>query len=238
MKSILSHWQPRRRSLNSTTISTKLASAPSKLESPSIPLKPFRDRIFNINSSKGHFRRFSGSSVIPSSAVLTSIEKIDPYKLSHHPTNPYRLPLSPTAIHYDIYIKTYLKNEELRFQGFSEVEIELTYESEGILIHLGKDLELLGESIRIQSLSDGKIYKGTFDFDEKLERVKFRLEGGQKFQPGRWKIGVAFQSELLSSMMGYYKSSYNLENGEKAYYALSQFEATACRRAFVSAFPQ
>lgn len=70
--------------------------------------------------------------------------------------------------------------------------------------------------------------------DEKLERITVSfpkdvvsLEAGQKL-----KLGLRFEAELEGSMMGYYKSAYETAEGNSAFYGLTQFEATAARRAF------
>lgn len=71
-------------------------------------------------------------------------------------------------------------------------------------------------------------------YDAKLERVTVTFpEDAVNIQAGQsLRLGLRFESELEASMMGYYRSAYENHDGEKAYYALTQFEPTAARRAF------
>jgi aminopeptidase 2 len=71
-------------------------------------------------------------------------------------------------------------------------------------------------------------------YDHKNERVTVTFpEDAVSIQAGQnLRLGFRFESELEGSMMGYYKSTYENSEGEKAYYALTQFEPTAARRAF------
>ena len=71
-------------------------------------------------------------------------------------------------------------------------------------------------------------------YEKSLERVTVSfpddavsLAVGQKLT-----LGLRFEGEINGSMMGYYRSAYEHPDGSKAYYALTQFEATAARRAF------
>lgn len=85
--------------------------------------------------------------------------------------------------------------------------------------------------------------------DEKEECLILTFD--KPLEKGQSKLGLTFSGKLEGSMMGrfslynsgvgsnyrmkitgYYKSSYELSEGQTAYYALTQFEPTAARRAF------
>ena len=72
------------------------------------------------------------------------------------------------------------------------------------------------------------------DSQEKLERITIHFpEDVVSLSPGqKYTLGLRFEGELDGSMMGYYKSAYERSDGTKAYYSLTQFEATSARRAF------
>jgi aminopeptidase 2 len=157
-------------------------------------------------------------------------------------SNNYRLPSNVTPSEYEIFIQTFLSPSILSFSGHSIVTFKISDSSSSIILHIGKDLIIDPSLITFKSPKD-QIKKGKFERDEKAERASFMLEDGESFEEGQWQLSTTFQSELGKGMMGYYRSVWtqeeveakDLENQkEKTYYALTQFQATAARRVFVS----
>ncbi|KAF9562157.1 leucyl aminopeptidase [Agrocybe pediades] len=138
----------------------------------------------------------------------------------------YRLPTNVKPTHYDITVKTDL--EEHTFQGF--VKVDLDVKSETSIIVLNTSDLVLGDAFISYNASEPAKITAATSFDKTQERTTFQLPitlpAGSKAQ-----IKIGFSGKLTGSMMGYYKASWEHE-GKTKYYALTQFEPTAARRAF------
>lgn len=119
---------------------------------------------------------------------------------------------------------------------FDSIDVQNTPgNTSSITLHAGPQLKVHSAVLSSASLkTTSSILASDIAQDTKLERVTVKfpsdvvaLAAGQKL-----RLGLRFEAEIDGSMMGYYKSSYENANGEKAYYALTQFEPTAARRAF------
>ncbi|GLB35338.1 putative aminopeptidase [Lyophyllum shimeji] len=141
-------------------------------------------------------------------------------------SNEYRLPTNVKPVHYDVTIKTDL--EKLEFDGFVKISLDVQQESSSITFNMS-DLELGRASIYSNALKTEQEPTGT-SFETTSERVTYllptALPAGSKAE-----LKVGFGGKLTGSMMGYYKSMYEVDGKQKAY-ALTQFEPTAARRAF------
>ncbi|KAJ8469486.1 hypothetical protein ONZ45_g16876 [Pleurotus djamor] len=138
----------------------------------------------------------------------------------------YRLPLNLKPTHYEVTIKTDL--EKLTFSGFVKAHLEVKEETSQVVLNTA-DLEL-GTASLYSEESQQELLQSDYTYDSVQERATFHfpspLPAGSKAQ-----FQVAFSGELTGSMTGYYKSSWEHE-GKTKYYALTQFEPTAARRAF------
>ncbi|KAH7916009.1 hypothetical protein BJ138DRAFT_763827 [Hygrophoropsis aurantiaca] len=138
----------------------------------------------------------------------------------------FRLPLDVTPTHYDITIKTDL--DKFTFEGLVKIHLDVKKETSSVAFNVAA-LELGDASIYSDAL---KISQGaatrSIDADAEWGTLQFptALPAGSKA-----KLSIGFSGELTGAMMGYYKSSFEHE-GTKKFYALTQFEPTAARRAF------
>lgn len=72
---------------------------------------------------------------------------------------------------------------------------------------------------------------------EGKERVEFRFDGGA-IEAGAATLALRFDGELNRSMKGYYLSAYPSKDGHgESFYAVTQFQPTHARRAFVTTRP-
>ncbi|TFK42895.1 peptidase family M1-domain-containing protein [Crucibulum laeve] len=138
----------------------------------------------------------------------------------------YRLPIDVKPTHYDVTIKTDL--ESLTFEGFVKTSLDVKKETSKIVLNTS-DLELGKVSVYSDALKSEQAPISD-SFDKSQERIAYELSNtlpaGSKAE-----IKIRFSGKLTGSMMGYYKSSWEHE-GKTKYYALTQFEPTAARRAF------
>jgi aminopeptidase 2 len=140
--------------------------------------------------------------------------------------NQYRLPTNVKAAHYDITIKTDLKG--LTFNGIAKVSLHVNTETSAIVfntseLQLGK-ATLYSEALKAEQTAT------SLSFDQSQERAVYHLNNvlpaGSKAE-----LKIAYAGKLTANMMGYYKSAWE-NKGKTEHYALTQFEATAARRAF------
>lgn len=104
-----------------------------------------------------------------------------------------------------------------------------------ITLHAAPQLKILNAVLTSSALKTNvSALASEVTYDKQLERITVhfdpeavKLSTGQKY-----KLGLRFEGELEGSMMGYYKSAYELPDGTTSHYALTQFEPTAARRAF------
>ncbi|KDN42604.1 putative AAP1-alanine/arginine aminopeptidase [Tilletiaria anomala UBC 951] len=140
----------------------------------------------------------------------------------------HRLPTAVTPEHYDIIIKSDL--EALTFTGLVTITLNIEEETDVITLNVGPKLTLSKAHITSSALKTDSKTVAVLEHDKEHERAVARL--GQKLPKGsQATISIAYGSEIDNSMMGYYRSTWEFE-GKKGFYALTQFEPTAARRAF------
>ncbi|KAN0060302.1 Aminopeptidase 2 mitochondrial [Thecaphora frezii] len=139
----------------------------------------------------------------------------------------FRLPQNVVPTHYDITLKSDL--ESLTFSGTATISLDVLEETETIVFNAAAKLHLSKALITSEALKTDNKSIIALDIDEKHERatasVPNKLPKGSKAT-----LVVAFASNIDNSMVGYYRSTWEHE-GKKGYYALTQFEPTAARRA-------
>ncbi|KAI5119980.1 hypothetical protein M0805_004425 [Coniferiporia weirii] len=142
------------------------------------------------------------------------------------PADEHRLPLDVKPLHYDVTIRTDL--EKLKFDGSVMIDLEILKETTSINFH-SSGLNLKDVTIHSDAFKDGQnpISQST---DKEKERVTLLFPTSF---PAKSKVQLkaSFDADLTGNMMGYYYSSW-VKDGKKQYYALTQFESTAARRAF------
>ncbi|ESK92478.1 leucyl aminopeptidase [Moniliophthora roreri MCA 2997] len=138
----------------------------------------------------------------------------------------YRLPTNVTPIHYDLTIRTDLKTS--KFFGAIEIDLNINEESSQIILNA---LDLHIEDVSITTSEDQVFIPIAQSLDKERERATFHFP--TKFAAGSTaKLHIKFDSDLTQNLAGYYKSSWKNKAGEVSFYALTQFEPTAARRAF------
>ncbi|GAA5965418.1 hypothetical protein JCM3765_002371, partial [Sporobolomyces pararoseus] len=190
---------------------------PRPLQRPSVPT-PRRNYCIHHTSSR--LANVSSLASTPSPSTMSdSVQN--------------RLSRTVLPSHYDTCIKTDL--ETLTFSGTCEILVQVSEPVEFITIHAASPLRVEGAVLASTSLKTESVRPATkIQVDEKKERLVVYFAGGE-IPKGEHKIGFRFKGTLDTSMLGYYRSSYTPKggkDGEKAYYALTQFEPCQARRAF------
>ncbi|CEQ41474.1 SPOSA6832_03182 [Sporobolomyces salmonicolor] len=144
-----------------------------------------------------------------------------------------RLPRAVLPSHYDVTIRTDLRN--LSFSGVAEIHVSVSEPVQSIVLNVAAPLKLEAAVIGSTSLKTESLRPVvSLALDEKRERVEIKFAGGE-IAKGEHRLGLRWKGVMDTSMMGYYRSVYPLKGGkegEKAYYGLTQFEPCQARRAF------
>lgn len=138
----------------------------------------------------------------------------------------YRLPTNVKPTHYDVTIKTDLENQT--FEGFVRIDLDVKEPTSRIILNTS-ELDLGTASLYSDTLKIDEVL-GEQTIDKTSERVAYNI-GATLPAGSKASLKIAFKGELTGSMMGYYRSTYE-KDGKTKYYALTQFEPTAARRAF------
>ncbi|KAF8311311.1 leucyl aminopeptidase [Clavulina sp. PMI_390] len=140
--------------------------------------------------------------------------------------NDYRLPTNIRPTHYDLTFKTDL--EGLKFYGYAIIDLDVLADSDSIIFNA---VEIEFTDALVFDPSSGRSYNQIARSDDaKQERVALKFP--ETFKKGsKVQLSVSWKGELTDSMNGYYRSSFE-KDGKKIYYALTQLEAVAARRAF------
>lgn len=131
--------------------------------------------------------------------------------------------------------------QALRFAGEALIDLSTRSSTSSLTFHLAKNViitHIALHTAELKSTSSLSLPLDSLSFDEDKERVTVDLKQvpGEGLKAGsEVKLWVRFESELTGSMLGYYRSEGDADdNGKKPVYALTQFEATAARKAFPS----
>ena len=136
----------------------------------------------------------------------------------------HRLPKNIIPIRYDLRLEPNLA--EQTFSGQEVVRLRVEESTTEILLNAA-ELEILSATI-----DDGRgpAHQGTITIDEPLERCTVAF--ATTLTPGEWLLRLTFTGILNDKLRGFYRSTYEDEQGNRHVLAATQFEATDARRAF------
>ncbi|XP_065349190.1 aminopeptidase Ey-like [Cloeon dipterum] len=142
------------------------------------------------------------------------------------PTPSYRLPGDLRPEHYTLELKTFLDEENSRFEGRVLIRVKCEKDTSRVVLH-STDLILKTDQVRV---GDKEIIGHEFDTRNEfyIINLKEELKSGSKYL-----IEIPFKGYLTTNLKGYYRSSYqDKATGDKKWIATTQFEAIDARRAF------
>lgn len=145
--------------------------------------------------------------------------------------NPWlTLPAVARPTHYDLLVKSDL--ERLTFTGVVTIHLETIADTAELTLNAGPSLVVSKALVSSDVLKSTTTSLLPLERDIEHERATIKLPhvipAGSKAT-----VTIAFGAEIDKSMAGYYRSTWE-HKGEKGFYALTQFEPTAARKAFPS----
>jgi aminopeptidase 2 len=130
----------------------------------------------------------------------------------------FRLPTDVRPTHYDLTIRTDL--EKQTFDGFVVAHLDVHSETDKLEFHAAElnlgNATAFSDALQTEQLDTSRA------FEKEQERTI--LHFATPFPVGsKVQLRIAFDGVLTGSMMGYYKSKYEVDGATK-YYSLTQFE--------------
>jgi len=145
-----------------------------------------------------------------------------------------RLPSWQRAVRYDVALVPDLS--AFTFQGHVRTHLNLTQSTRVITLNTA-DCTFPNGSNGKPLVSVSKVGEGdgksvvpcdSVEVDSKSERAQFSF--GSELASGDYVLSVRYDGVLNDQLAGFYRSSYKTESGETKWMAVTQHEATDCRR--------
>ena len=136
----------------------------------------------------------------------------------------YRLPRTVVPRRYDLILEPDL--DAKTFAGTEDLEVEVREPVDEIVLN-ADELEISGGWLE---RGGDRVEISEVRLDAERERASLALE--RRVDVGEWVLHLAFRGVLNDRMCGFYRSTFELENGEHRTIATTQFESTDARRAF------
>lgn len=142
------------------------------------------------------------------------------------------LPTTATPSKYDVALAPDLV--QFTFQGQVRIELKVNQPTSEIVCHSLDLTYAPGRTFLFAAGSGGAgepLQTATaIELDEPSQRVRFVF--AQQLQPGAYTLSTVFTGILNDQLCGFYRSAYkSARTGRDTFMAVTQFEATDCRRA-------
>ncbi|KAL9696518.1 hypothetical protein quinque_016097 [Culex quinquefasciatus] len=142
----------------------------------------------------------------------------------------YRLPTVTAPTHYNLHLRTAIHRNERTFQGTVEIFLNVLQATDKITI-LNRDLVIRRVTLYRDGAEPELLETPPFDTDPRTEHLT--ITSSQQLAVGSYMIRVEFDGRLQeNNNMGFFRSSYLDNNGNRRYLASSKFEPTHARSAF------
>ena len=143
-----------------------------------------------------------------------------------------RLPSSQRPSHYDVALVPDL--QAFTFQGPVIIALALTAPTQTIVLNSADisyplDAATSKPRVSIKQAGADAINCESLKLDVEAQRVTFDF--GAVLAAGSYELSVHYLGELNDKLAGFYRSSYKAADGSTRHMAVTQFEATDCRRA-------
>ena len=134
------------------------------------------------------------------------------------------LPTQIQPTHYTLYFHP--KPEESKFIGKTTIELECNEPTDKLVLNMTKMSEIQAKVINKKDNSETQL-----SFTENVEKEEMTFFGCS-FEKGEYQVIIEYIGQLRNDqLLGYYKSSYQLD-GETKYICTTQCEPVSARRAF------
>jgi puromycin-sensitive aminopeptidase len=139
---------------------------------------------------------------------------------------PYRLPRNVLPQHYSVELRPDFAGA--RFYGFATIDLSVMETTSEVVLNAA-ELEI-GDVAFTPAGGAGDAIPAAVSYRAGEEQATFAPEA--LLEPGAWQVFMRFSGKLNDLLRGFYRSKFRTEDGEEAWIAVTQFEATDARRAF------
>lgn len=145
-----------------------------------------------------------------------------------------RLPTNVTPTHYDVALAPNFGTR--KFDSHVDIDIEIKEATNTITLN-SLDLDYHNDEagkprVYVKQSNNQSVQADRVELTKADERAIFHFS--QSLPVGKATLSINYEGTLNDNMCGFYYSPYNLPNGKLSPLAVTQFEATDCRRAVPS----
>ena len=141
------------------------------------------------------------------------------------PEQPYRLPRTVVPSRYDLTLAPDLEGGT--FDGSVDIAVDVKEPLSEIVLNAN---ELTLDEATVTGSDGRSVEVSKIRTDDGAERATLDL--AETAEPGEWVVRIVFHGELNPRLTGFYKSTYEDEDGRTHVIGTTHFEATDARRAF------
>uniref|UniRef100_A0A6E8VKG7 Aminopeptidase n=1 Tax=Anopheles coluzzii TaxID=1518534 RepID=A0A6E8VKG7_ANOCL len=177
------------------------------------------------------FRAFTCSALLLSALLAVTPSVVQARGIvSRRAFDSYRLPNTTVPTHYTLRLDTDIHREIFDYTGNVQIRINVLEATDQIVLHSSRS-----EITHVQ-LRNGvglSVPVKNFEFDEDKEFLVVNV--GTTLQPntGTYTLEIDFTNSIArNDQAGFYRSSYDDENGVRRYLGLTQFESVDARTSF------
>jgi len=136
----------------------------------------------------------------------------------------YRLPRNVLPEHYSLTLAPDFVRAG--FDGSATIDVRVTRTTSKLVINAA-ELDI----VDVTFTADGhRTVPAAVSYRPEEEQAIFRTD--EPLEPGAWQLFMRFSGKLNDLLRGFYRSRFTGEDGDEAWIAVTQFEATDARRAF------
>ena len=135
----------------------------------------------------------------------------------------YRLPRQVVPRHYRLRMEPDL--ETATFAGSEVVTLDVVEATDRVVLNAAELRIDEARFVRSDARAEAEV-----EYDEELQRAVLRVP--EPLPTGRWELHCRFTGILNDQLRGFYRSTFDDEDGNQQVIATTQFEATDARRAF------
>ncbi|KAJ8681953.1 hypothetical protein QAD02_017745 [Eretmocerus hayati] len=147
-------------------------------------------------------------------------------------TKAYRLPGNVIPTSYAIHLTPYIEPGKFNFTGRVRINAEVVNSTDVITLH-ADELTVFDDQLKVSRLDDDQrmnLVVTNITYEETYHFLKIGL-GSQIPEGTKISILIHYRGNLTTSMKGFYRSSYTINN-ETRWLAATQLEPTAARMVF------
>ncbi len=135
----------------------------------------------------------------------------------------YRLPRQVVPRHYRLRMEPDL--DTATFAGSEVVTLDVVEATDRVMLNAAELQIDQARFVRGDARAEAEV-----EYDDELQRATLRVS--KPLSAGRWELRCRFTGILNDQLRGFYRSTFDDEDGNEQVIATTQFEATDARRAF------